>query len=45
MKLWKWAVSSLLIASLVGCVNTDYVGESYTPTTQVDVYYSKEDVV
>ena len=44
MKLWKWVVSSPLIAILVGCVNTDYVGESYSPTTQVDVYYSMEDV-
>ena len=44
MKLWKWFVSSPLIAILVGCVNTDYVGESYSPTTQVDVYYSMEDV-
>jgi len=34
----------LLTAILVGCVNTDYVGESYSPTTQVDVYYSMEDV-
>ena len=29
---------------LSACVNTDYVGESYTPTTAVDVFYSMEDV-
>ena len=27
-----------------GCVNTDYVGETYTPTTKVDVFYSMQDV-
>lgn len=44
MKLWKWIVSLPLTTILAGCVNTDYVGESYSPTTQVDVYYSMEDV-
>lgn len=44
MKLWKWFVCSAFFAALVGCVNTDYVGESYSPTAQVDVYYSMEDV-
>lgn len=29
---------------LTGCVNTDYVGESYAPTTSVDVFYSMDDV-
>ena len=44
MQVWKWAMGMTLITMLVGCVNTDYVGESYSPTTQVDVYYSMEDV-
>ena len=44
MQLLKWPAGVSLIVMLVGCVNTDYVGESYTPTTQVDVYYSMEDV-
>ncbi|CAN0604647.1 unnamed protein product [Ectocarpus sp. 12 AP-2014] len=35
------AACSLL---LTACVNTDYVGESYTPTTDVDVFYSMTDV-
>ena len=26
------------------CVNTDYVGKTYAPTTSVDVYYSMGDV-
>jgi hypothetical protein len=39
-----WVVGAFLIALLGGCVNTDYVGESYTPTSQVDVYYSIDDV-
>ena len=28
----------------VACVNTDYVGKTYAPTTSVDVYYSMIDV-
>ena len=44
LKLRGLVVGSFLIALLSGCVNTDYVGESYAPTSQVDVYYSIEDV-
>lgn len=29
---------------LTGCVNTDYMGESYPPTTSVNVFYSMDDV-
>jgi hypothetical protein len=29
---------------ITGCVNTDYVGKSYAPTTSVDVFYSMDDV-
>ena len=28
----------------VACVNTDYLGKSYAPTTSVDIYYSMSDV-
>lgn len=44
MKLTQLLPSAALAALLIGCVNTDYVGESYPPTTQVDVYYAMEDV-
>ncbi len=44
MKLTQLLLSAALAALLIGCVNTDYVGESYPPTTQVDVYYAMEDV-
>ncbi|MEM8564351.1 MAG: hypothetical protein AAGF57_19080 [Pseudomonadota bacterium] len=43
----KGAISFFVLAAfllMAGCVNTDYVGESYTPTSTVDVYYSTEDV-
>jgi hypothetical protein len=33
-----------LAALLAGCATIDYVGESYPPTPQVDVYYSEENV-
>ena len=35
------AASALVLS---GCVNTDYVGESYGPTSSVDVFYSMDDV-
>ena len=44
MKLRELLAIASLAALLGGCVTTDYVGESYSPTSQVDVYYSMEDV-
>lgn len=44
MRLRGLLVVTFLIALLGGCVNTDYVGENYAPTSQVDVYYSIDDV-
>ena len=44
MQLKGLVVGAFLIAALGGCVSSDYVGESYTPTSQVDVYYDIEDV-
>ena len=44
MKLREFLACVSLAAILGGCVNTDYVGESYPPTSQVDVYYAMEDV-
>ena len=38
---------SLLIGSLLlafGCTNIKYIGESYTPTSHVDVFFSEEDI-
>ncbi|MCW5893372.1 MAG: hypothetical protein KIT14_22895 [bacterium] len=29
---------------LSGCVSVDYVGQSYTPTSAVDLYFSPDDV-
>mgnify|MGYP001545280199 CR=1 FL=1 len=37
-------IGTFLMALLSGCVNTDYIGDTYTPTSQVDVYYSIDDV-
>ena len=44
MKLRGLVVGAFLTAFLGGCVNTDYVGENYAPTSQIDVYYSIDDV-
>jgi hypothetical protein len=37
-------LSIVLPALLAGCATVDYVGESYAPTTHVDVYYSESNV-
>ena len=36
----------LVLAALlaIGCTEVDYVGESFKPTTNVDLYFSKEDI-
>ena len=44
MRLQTLATTTACTLLLTACVNTDYVGESYTPTTSVDVFYSMEDV-
>ncbi len=31
-------------AVLVGCATTDYVGETYAPTTHVDIFFAESDV-
>ena len=28
----------------IGCAEVDYVGESFKPTTNIDLYFSKEDI-
>ena len=40
-RLWLGVALGALLA---GCAHVDYVGESYAPTTQVDVYYSEANV-
>jgi hypothetical protein len=34
----------MLILGMVGCASTEYVGETYTPTTSVDVFMNENDV-
>ena len=41
VRLYSVIAIALLCA---GCVNTDYAGKTYAPTTSVDVYYSTGDV-
>src|SRR5262245_41637136 len=38
----RWAAALVLV--IAGCVSVDYVGKSYPPTAQVDVYTSMTDV-
>ena len=35
---------ALLACFTAGCATVDYVGESYQPTTQVDVFFAEKDV-
>ena len=39
-----FALSLTLATLLAGCAHIDYVGESYAPTSHVDVYYSESNV-
>lgn len=34
----------LLVVLVTGCAHVDYVGESYAPTAQVDVFYSEANI-
>jgi len=42
----KKYVSLVLLVGLlaVGCAEVDYVGESFKPTTNIDLYFSNEDI-
>ena len=42
----KKHLSLVLLVGLlaVGCAEVDYVGEAFWPTTNVDLYFSKEDI-
>ena len=41
----KYVSLVVLVALLaIGCAEVDYVGESFWPTTNVDLYFSKEDI-
>ena len=42
----KKYLSLVLLVELlaVGCAEVDYVGESFKPTTNIDLYFSKEDI-
>ena len=35
---------AFIVFSLVGCATTDYVGETYAPTSHVDVYFATTDI-
>jgi hypothetical protein len=39
-----WLLLAIGMLLCAGCAHVDYVGESYAPTTQVDVYYSEANV-
>ena len=42
---FKLSSAFILVTLLaIGCTSVNYVGESFEPTTSVDVYFSKEDI-
>ena len=41
----KYAIAfAMLLAVLVGCTKIDYIGDEYPPTSNVDLYFSMDDV-
>ncbi len=45
MKLRAWNLLSLLVlGTLAACATTDYVGQSYAPTENVDIFFSTDDI-
>ncbi len=40
----RYGMLLALVVLFAGCAHVDYVGESYPPTAQVDVYYSETNV-
>ncbi len=44
--MFKYAVSllALFVLFVAACAKIDYIGQSYQPTTHVDLYFSEEDI-
>ena len=44
--MFKYTVSllALLVLFIAACAKIDYIGQSYPPTTQVDLYFSEQDI-
>ena len=44
--MFKYTVSllALLVLFVAACAKIDYIGQSYPPTTQVDLYFSEQDI-
>ena len=43
-KIWKLSLIALAVMLTGSCTKIDYVGKSYAPTANVDVYFSLEDI-
>ena len=45
MNMNKFISLPVLVTLLaIGCANVNYIGKSFEPTTNVDLYFSKEDI-
>ena len=44
--MFKYTVSllALFVLFVAACAKVDYIGQSYPPTTHVDLYFSEEDI-
>ena len=44
--MFKYTVSllALLVLFVAACAKIDYIGQSYAPTTHVDLYFSEQDI-
>ena len=44
--MFKYTVSllALFVLFVAACAKIDYIGQSYSPTTDVDLYFSEEDI-
>jgi hypothetical protein len=43
-KIISLVTTSIIVLFLIGCATVDYVGDSYPATSNVDIYYSNEQV-
>ena len=41
---WVLIIAAAALLTAVSCTNIDYLGKTYPPTANVDVYYSLEDI-
>ena len=43
-KIKSFLIESLILLIVLGCAHVNYVGKSYSPTNEIEIYYSEKEI-